>query len=181
MNAIRRCRRISVVAAPIAPDSWSWRRTADTSSTRRFRRYFRSSRQAMRPLHSLLIGRDDNGLQDGIEHTADALMSPASTPQPVEWETRALQAGWDGCLLLCRPIHAVLNDEMRMEGRMTSTCVKCGGLLIADRMLDFYQPNGWRCVNCGSALAETVLRKSDAGSRTEGPRPNASTVEACSR
>ena len=93
----------------------------------------------------------------------------------------SIQAGWDGCLLLRRPIHAVLNDEMNMEGRMTSTCLKCGGLLIADRMVDFYQPTGWRCVNCGSALADTVLRKSDAGSRTEGRPPNTSNVEACSR
>lgn len=30
------------------------------------------------------------------------------------------------------------------------TCHKCGGLLVAERLLDFYCPSArWKCVNCG--------------------------------
>mgnify|MGYP001593676996 CR=1 FL=1 len=29
-------------------------------------------------------------------------------------------------------------------------CQQCGGLLVAERHLDFYSPStGWKCVNCG--------------------------------
>lgn len=32
---------------------------------------------------------------------------------------------------------------------MTSTCEKCGGLLIGEQVLDYYQTRRWKCVNCG--------------------------------
>ncbi len=35
------------------------------------------------------------------------------------------------------------------------TCQKCGGLLVAERHLDFYSPStGWKCVNCGWSLMQ---------------------------
>lgn len=32
---------------------------------------------------------------------------------------------------------------------MKSSCVRCGGLLVLEEILDFYRMVGWRCVNCG--------------------------------
>lgn len=33
---------------------------------------------------------------------------------------------------------------------MTGACQKCGGLLVVDRVLDYYGPMaGVKCVNCG--------------------------------
>ena len=30
------------------------------------------------------------------------------------------------------------------------TCHKCGGLLLSERILDFYaHPEHWKCINCG--------------------------------
>ncbi len=34
---------------------------------------------------------------------------------------------------------------------MTSSCDKCGGLLLGERVLDYYQVRRWKCVNCGRA------------------------------
>lgn len=32
---------------------------------------------------------------------------------------------------------------------MMASCVKCGGLIVLEQILDFYRMSGWRCVNCG--------------------------------
>ena len=32
---------------------------------------------------------------------------------------------------------------------MKTTCEKCGGLLIGEQALDYYQGMRWKCVNCG--------------------------------
>lgn len=33
---------------------------------------------------------------------------------------------------------------------MNGFCDKCGGLLVVERVMDFYAPSsGWKCVNCG--------------------------------
>lgn len=38
---------------------------------------------------------------------------------------------------------------------MTTTCQKCGGLLVAERPLDFYNRSArWKCINCGWSLLE---------------------------
>ena len=44
---------------------------------------------------------------------------------------------------------------------MTITCHKCGGLLAAERHLDFYsRSTRWKCLNCGRSRLED--RKSRA-------------------
>lgn len=32
---------------------------------------------------------------------------------------------------------------------MTSSCDKCGGLLLGERVLDYYQVRRCKCINCG--------------------------------
>ncbi len=32
---------------------------------------------------------------------------------------------------------------------MTLICRRCGGFVIGEREVDYYQPSHWRCVNCG--------------------------------
>lgn len=41
---------------------------------------------------------------------------------------------------------------------MQRICVKCGGLLIGERAMDFYQVNSWKCVNCGWYREEALAR-----------------------
>ena len=37
-----------------------------------------------------------------------------------------------------------------MERGLNAPCLRCGGLLVSERVLDFYGPlPGWKCVNCG--------------------------------
>jgi len=41
---------------------------------------------------------------------------------------------------------------------MTSNCAKCGGLVVAVEVLDFYQTNDRKCVNCGWYCRESPQR-----------------------
>lgn len=41
---------------------------------------------------------------------------------------------------------------------MQKTCTKCGGLLIGERPMDFYQAKYWKCVNCGWYREEGPVR-----------------------
>lgn len=43
---------------------------------------------------------------------------------------------------------------------MQGMCTKCGGLLIGERPMDFYQAKCWKCVNCGWYREETLVRPS---------------------
>ncbi len=38
---------------------------------------------------------------------------------------------------------------------MHRICMKCGGLLIGEWPMDFYQARHWKCVNCGRSREET--------------------------
>lgn len=40
---------------------------------------------------------------------------------------------------------------------MTPTCKRCGGLVIGEQSLDYYQTHCWRCVNCGWHRRETQV------------------------
>ena len=102
MNAIRRCLQISVVAAPCSAD-WGF---ADTHRTgclvvapdrgylgnEEVQSIFQEFETSYAPASLALIGRDDNALHHGIEHPALlSCLPPSSTPQPVEWETKAFR------------------------------------------------------------------------------------------
>lgn len=41
---------------------------------------------------------------------------------------------------------------------MRRICTKCGGLLIGELAMDFYQAKSWKCVNCGWYREETLVR-----------------------
>jgi predicted RNA-binding Zn-ribbon protein involved in translation (DUF1610 family) len=41
---------------------------------------------------------------------------------------------------------------------MRRICTKCGGLLIGQLAMDFYQAKSWKCVNCGWCREETLVR-----------------------
>lgn len=41
---------------------------------------------------------------------------------------------------------------------MQKICVKCGGLLIGELAMDFYQARHWKCVNCGWHREEALVR-----------------------
>ena len=43
-------------------------------------------------------------------------------------------------------------------GDMRRVCTKCGGLLIGELAMDFYQAKSWKCVNCGWYREETLVR-----------------------
>lgn len=45
---------------------------------------------------------------------------------------------------------------------MPRICTKCGGLLIGELPMDFYQARHWKCVNCGWSREETLVRPSRA-------------------
>lgn len=45
---------------------------------------------------------------------------------------------------------------------MQRICTRCGGLLIGERPIDFYQVRRWKCVNCGWSREETLARPSRA-------------------
>ena len=32
---------------------------------------------------------------------------------------------------------------------MLSSCERCGGCVIGERVSDYYQARHWRCINCG--------------------------------
>jgi hypothetical protein len=38
---------------------------------------------------------------------------------------------------------------------MHRICMKCGGLLVGQWPMDFYQARHWKCVNCGWPREET--------------------------
>jgi hypothetical protein len=40
---------------------------------------------------------------------------------------------------------------------MQRICTKCGGLLIGERPMDFYQAKHWKCVNCGWYREEVLV------------------------
>jgi len=40
---------------------------------------------------------------------------------------------------------------------MARTCSKCGGLLIGESPMDFYQARCWKCVNCGWCREEKLV------------------------
>ena len=41
---------------------------------------------------------------------------------------------------------------------MPRPCAKCGGLLIGELAMDFYQVRQWKCVNCGWSHKEMLVR-----------------------
>lgn len=43
---------------------------------------------------------------------------------------------------------------------MTSICKRCGGFLVGEQALDYYQTRCWKCVNCGWYRRETQMRSS---------------------
>lgn len=43
------------------------------------------------------------------------------------------------------------------EGSMKSTCRRCGGFVVDEQVLDYYQASRWRCVNCGWYRRETEI------------------------
>lgn len=45
-------------------------------------------------------------------------------------------------------------------GDMRRICTKCGGLLIGELAMDFYQARHWKCVNCGWHREEALVRPS---------------------
>lgn len=45
---------------------------------------------------------------------------------------------------------------------MQRICGKCGGLLIGELAMDFYQARHWKCVNCGWSREEMLVRSSRA-------------------
>ena len=48
------------------------------------------------------------------------------------------------------------------EGSMKSTCGRCGGFVVDEQVLDYYQASRWRCVNCGWYRRETEISSSRA-------------------
>lgn len=49
-------------------------------------------------------------------------------------------------------LHEVVQDGVATRKGRTMNCVKCGGYMVIERVLDFYakEPK-WRCINCGAA------------------------------
>lgn len=58
---------------------------------------------------------------------------------------------------------------------MTTTCQKCGGLLVAERSMDFYSRSArWKCVNCGWSLLENHKSRASWIERREAARTRTS-------
>ncbi len=46
---------------------------------------------------------------------------------------------------------------------MKTNCLKCGGLMVSEEVLDFYGANDWKCVNCGWFQRECQHFKQSSG------------------
>lgn len=40
---------------------------------------------------------------------------------------------------------------------MPRICTKCGGLLVGELVMDFYQVRHWKCINCGWYREEVFM------------------------
>ena len=46
---------------------------------------------------------------------------------------------------------------------MKTNCLKCGGLMVSEKVLDFYGAHDWKCVNCGWFQRECQYFKQSNG------------------
>ena len=60
-------------------------------------------------------------------------------------------------------------SQLRRQCAGNSLCRRCGGLLVADHVLDFYGPmSGWKCVNCGWCCRENRQAQHIVGRSANG-------------
>jgi hypothetical protein len=46
---------------------------------------------------------------------------------------------------------------------MKRNCLKCGGLMVSEKVLDFYGASDWKCLNCGWLRRECQQFKQSSG------------------
>ena len=61
-----------------------------------------------------------------------------------------------------RCIWCQLRQPTDKGGSMKSTCRRCGGFVVDEQVLDYYQASRWRCVNCDWYRRETEISSSRA-------------------
>jgi len=46
---------------------------------------------------------------------------------------------------------------------MKTNCLKCGDLMVSEKVVDFYGANDWKCINCGWPRREWQHFKQSSG------------------